>query len=90
MVVFIVMMDFVKGFGKDLGSWGIIYVLVGVDIEVGDCVIDLFKLFVLKVIRFEVCGGLGGFVGLFIFCGDYCELVLVVFSDGVGIKFVIV
>lgn len=68
------------------------YFEVGVDIVVGDFVVELMKLFVWVMYGFEVFGGVGGFVGLFdvsVLC-DFCCLLLVISIDGVGMKVVIV
>lgn len=69
---------------------GLSYKDVGVDIEVGDVLVDCIKFVVKCIICFEVMGGLGGF-GVFckIFKG-YEEFVFVFGIDGVGIKLCLV
>lgn len=73
------------------GFNGFIYVDVGVDIDVGNVLVDCIKLLVKVIFWVGVDSDIGGFGGLFDFKGvGFIDLVLVVVNDGVGIKFKIV
>jgi phosphoribosylformylglycinamidine cyclo-ligase len=58
----------------------------GVDIDVGNEVVERIKPLVKRTFRPEVMGGLGGFGALFDLSGKYREPVLVSGTDGVGTK----
>ncbi len=58
----------------------------GVDIDVGNQVVERIKPLVKRSFRPEVMGGLGGFGALFDLSGKYREPVLVSGTDGVGTK----
>ncbi len=58
----------------------------GVDIDVGNAVVERIKPLVKRSFRPEVMGGLGGFGALFDLSGKYREPVLVSGTDGVGTK----
>jgi len=58
----------------------------GVDIDVGNEVVERIKPLVRRSFRPEVMGGLGGFGALFDLSGKYREPVLVSGTDGVGTK----
>jgi len=58
----------------------------GVDIDVGNALVERIKPLVRRSFRPEVMGGLGGFGALFDLSGKYREPVLVSGTDGVGTK----
>ena len=58
----------------------------GVDIDVGNEIVERIKPLVKRTFRPEVMGGLGGFGALFDLSGKYREPVLVSGTDGVGTK----
>jgi phosphoribosylformylglycinamidine cyclo-ligase len=62
------------------------YKSAGVDIDVGDALVERIKGPVARTSRPEVIGGLGGFGGLFRVPGGYRDPVLVASTDGVGTK----
>ncbi|MFE8988896.1 phosphoribosylformylglycinamidine cyclo-ligase [Streptomyces collinus] len=67
---------------------GASYAAAGVDIEAGDCAVELMKEWVKKAQRPEVLGGLGGFAGLFDASAlkNYERPLLASATDGVGTK----
>lgn len=66
---------------------GLFYVVVGVDIDVGNVLVEWIKFVVVVIKCFGVMDGLGGFGVLFDLCVvGFNDLVLVVVIDGVGIK----
>ena len=62
------------------------YRAAGVDIDAGEAVVERIKPLVMRTLRPEVMGGLGGFGALFDLAGKYHEPVLVSGTDGVGTK----
>jgi phosphoribosylformylglycinamidine cyclo-ligase len=61
------------------------YKAAGVDIDAGNETVERIRKHVLRTLRPEVIGGIGGFGGLFAL-GKYSEPVLVSATDGVGTK----
>ena len=68
------------------GEEGLTYRGAGVDIDAGDALVERIKPHVLRTLRPEVIGGLGGFGGLFSVPRGYTDPVLVSGTDGVGTK----
>lgn len=64
----------------------ITYKDAGVDIEVGDQLVERIKPFAKKTMREEVLAGIGGFGAMFDIAKKYKEPVLVSGTDGVGTK----
>ena len=69
-----------------MASTPLTYRDAGVNIDVGNAVVERIKPLVKRTSRPEVMGGLGGFGGLFDLSGRYREPVLVSGTDGVGTK----
>ncbi|MGW7350412.1 phosphoribosylformylglycinamidine cyclo-ligase [Streptomyces sp. NPDC054784] len=69
-------------------SAGASYAAAGVDIEAGDCAVELMKEWVAKAQRPESLGGIGGFAGLFDASAltRYKRPLLASATDGVGTK----
>ncbi|GBM54483.1 Trifunctional purine biosynthetic protein adenosine-3 [Araneus ventricosus] len=76
-----------KGLQK-LQSKGMTYKASGVDIEAGDDLVDKIKKLTKKTLRKEVCGGIGGFGGIFELSG-YVDPLLISKVGCVGEKLMI-